>query len=326
MKRLLINTLLIIGFCQGSFAQTRPQQSMYMFNYTLQNPAATGIEDYGQVRAGFRRQWVGITGAPTTAWLSGDVHLKSDRNAEGPEGQESSVIGRGHGVGFNMYYDEIGPYSVVNLNLGYAYHLPLSPSLALSAGFSGGVQHTRYDISKSTYPDQPIDPAVIEQSSNTLKKYSPDLNAGIMLNGKKFFAGVSLVQIMKSDFIGAPKSESSLQPQWLASAGYMAQLDPENWSLWLSGTLKSDFIEPVRFDFNAKARYRDVLWIGALCRMRETFGAGFGVNISRKLTLGYMYEWEINRYISSYSKGSHELCLGLRFIKEGQSSMPKMGW
>ena len=302
-------------------AQTRPQQSMFNLNPSFLNPAATGIEDYGQMRMGLNRQWVGIDGAPATAWLNGEMRLRTNVDE-----LSDSIVSKGHGIGFNFYYDKIGPYASVNFNLGYAYHLPLSQDLVLSAGFAGGLHRTQYDISKSINPDQPSDPATAGQASLS-KKYSPDLNAGVQLNGKNFFGGVSFMQIIPSRFIDAPESESKYRGQLLGSLGYVFRFNDESTSLWLSGIVKSDFANPVRYDLNAKFWYRDLLWVGATYRKSDALGAGLGLNLLKNISFSYVYEWGVSSYISSYSNGSHVLSIGFKFLRDDdQSTMPKMGW
>jgi type IX secretion system PorP/SprF family membrane protein len=295
---------------------------MYMFNYSFVNPAATGIEDYDQVRMGVRRQWIGIDGAPSTAWFSGNMRLGAKDQSTG----ESHVISKGHGVGFNLYYDKIGPYATVNLNVAYAYHLPLSSSLSFSAGFAGGLQRTQYDPSKSIYPDQSVDPATVAQASIT-KKYSPDLNAGILLNGKRFFTGLSLVQILPSRFTDVSNSESKFKKQLLGSLGYSFPFNNGNGScFYISGIVKTDFAGPLRYDVSAKMQFQHLFWLGSTYRKDDALGTGFGLNITKNLLFGYLYEWGIGRQLSSYSKGSHEICIGFRFLRENQHGEARMGW
>lgn len=323
MKRFYITLLSALMFCCSVHAQTRPQQSMYIFNPSFLNPAAIGAEDYGQIRTGYRKQWVGIDGAPATAWLNGEMRLGRKERSDAQ--QDPLSISKGHGLGFNLFYDEIGPYKTVNLNIGYSYHLPLSQGLTLSAGFAGGLQRTQFDISKSIYPDQPADPAVIAES-NISKKYSPDLNAGVMLSSRNFFAGVSAMQILPSKFVEAQNSDSKYKTQFLGTAGYAFRLDEEGSGFWLSGVIKSDLANPVRYDLNAKIRYQTLGWIGASYRKDDAFGASLGLHITPSLSAGYMYEWGIDKRISSYSKGSHEICLGFRFLKDDEPVQPKLGW
>jgi type IX secretion system PorP/SprF family membrane protein len=318
MKKLLNTITLCTGLYAGLYAQTRPQQSIYPFNAAFLNPAAIGMEAYAQVQTGTRRQWVGIDGAPTTNWLIGIMPLGSKNQL-----QEAAPFSQGHGLGISLYNDKIGPYSTINFNLGYAYHLPVSSSLVLSGGFWGGVQQTRYDLSKSIYPDQPIDPATISQSSLP-KKYTPDLSAGLMLLSETFFAGISAHQLIPSSFINAPDNQSKFRAQWQAATGYRFNINEEGTAIWLTGVVKSDFANPARFDIDAKFWYQNMLWFGTSYRKEDAFGAGVGLSITKSLSFGYMYEWGIAQRISAYSQGSHELCIGFKFLRDNQGIVSRL--
>ncbi|QEC44655.1 type IX secretion system membrane protein PorP/SprF [Pseudobacter ginsenosidimutans] len=74
-------------------------------------------------------------------------------------------------------------------------------------------------VIRTIFPQQgPLSPA----GQNVL---SPDLNADLLLNGKRFFAGVSMMQLLKSKFIKGDEGESTLQQHMLVSLGYMYPLD-----------------------------------------------------------------------------------------------------
>jgi hypothetical protein len=90
--------------------------------------------------------------------------------------------------------------------------------------------------------------------------------------------------------------------------------------------VKSDFADAVRYDVNARLRYQNLLWIGTSYRKDDALGAGFGLNINKSLSFSYIYEWGVDRRISSYSKGSHEACIGFKFLKDNQSGAAKMAW
>lgn len=321
--------LLLASLMQNEIAaQSRPQQSLYLMNYNLLNPAATGVENFGQIQAGLRRQWAGIDGAPSTNWITGNFALKHRRNIEtATDGEYSRPTGvdNGHGLGFTFYQENIGPYSIVNLNAAYAYHVKLSEEAAISLGFSGGMQHTRYDVSKNIYPDQSIDPAVGNQSAN-LNKWSPDLNAGLLFYTRDFFIGSSLMQIIPSRYINTPGSNSRYKPQWLNSAGYSFDLDDGGTRMWLSGVVKTDFANPLRYDINAKVSFRNICWLGGSYRRKDAFGGQLGINITPAFVCAYLYDYSLLNQMGIYSRGSHEVTVGYRFLKQHQNISPRLGW
>ena len=62
MKRALF-LLILLCSCAQLMAQQRPQYTQYVFNNFLLNPALSGIENYTDVKAGYRSQWQGLQGA-----------------------------------------------------------------------------------------------------------------------------------------------------------------------------------------------------------------------------------------------------------------------
>src|ERR1700753_1941521 len=77
MRRILLFIAFIVvsGF---AVAQQRPQYTQYVFNNYLLNPALSGIENYTDVKAGYRSQWTGLQGAPVTSYLTVNAPLGSD--------------------------------------------------------------------------------------------------------------------------------------------------------------------------------------------------------------------------------------------------------
>uniref|UniRef100_UPI0039AEF884 type IX secretion system membrane protein PorP/SprF n=1 Tax=Myroides odoratus TaxID=256 RepID=UPI0039AEF884 len=53
-----------------TFAQQDPQYTQYMYNPASINPAYAGSVDHLQLFGLYRTQWVGLDGAPRTAYLS----------------------------------------------------------------------------------------------------------------------------------------------------------------------------------------------------------------------------------------------------------------
>ena len=59
-------------------AQQRPYYTQYIMNNYIINPAVAGIENYWDVKASHRMQWVGIQDAPVTTYITIHGPLKKD--------------------------------------------------------------------------------------------------------------------------------------------------------------------------------------------------------------------------------------------------------
>src|SRR5476649_727267 len=86
MKRNLYLLVVFFAVTQLALAQQKPQYTQYVFNNLLLNPAVTGIENYTDVKAGYRSQWTGLQGAPVTSYLTvdfpiGNAFLQGDATA-----------------------------------------------------------------------------------------------------------------------------------------------------------------------------------------------------------------------------------------------------
>jgi type IX secretion system PorP/SprF family membrane protein len=68
MKRLLAITLLLTGYVVN--AQQKPVYTQYVLNNYIINPAISGIENYTDLKLSYRKQWVGIEGAPSTFYMT----------------------------------------------------------------------------------------------------------------------------------------------------------------------------------------------------------------------------------------------------------------
>src|SRR5438034_10924812 len=70
----VVMLLAIVGF-----AQQRPHYTQYILNNYILNPAISGIENYTDVKMSVRDQWIGLNGAPRTAYFTIQAPLgKSD--------------------------------------------------------------------------------------------------------------------------------------------------------------------------------------------------------------------------------------------------------
>ncbi|MCX6210220.1 MAG: PorP/SprF family type IX secretion system membrane protein, partial [Bacteroidetes bacterium] len=108
------------------FAQQRPHYSQYIMNNFIINPAVAGIENYWDMKAAHRQQWVGLQGAPTTTYVTIHGPLRKSEygretpttihaNGENPRGSDywdSYTKAEPHlGFGATFVNDKTGPIS-----------------------------------------------------------------------------------------------------------------------------------------------------------------------------------------------------------------------
>jgi len=305
------------------YAQQRPQYTQYIFNNYLVNPAISGIENYTDIKVGYRQQWTGIKDAPKTSfvsahWKLGDEYLWKNalslpENTDDPMSrnymQNYTASPAHHGMGVIAVLDEAGPISRLDASLTYAYHLQMTDQLNFSVGVAAGISRIGLDVNAlefQTGPDQVIQNAYLSQ-------IKPDLGLGVWLYGASFFAGASVQQVLpqKLKFTSEPIYNTGKDvPHYFFTLGYRLFLDEEITAL-PSVMVRKVSPTPLSIDANLKIAFKDRVWVGGSYRRNDSFSALAGINVSKLLNLTYSYDF-ITSDLSRVSNGTHEIVLGIQ--------------
>ncbi|PMD98553.1 hypothetical protein BWI97_05200 [Siphonobacter sp. BAB-5405] len=335
IRYLLISFVLSLPVAQ---AQQRAQYSQYMLNPLVLNPAVSGLEDFIDVKAGYRNQWAGWQGAPKTFYLTAHGALnKADRTStlpvRDPYGrpyQRSRVFPSQpaapshHGVGATLLRDETGPSSRTTLQVSYALHLPITNRIKVATGVGMGfTQHTLdFDLLHVLEPNDPV----IQQGK--LNTFVPELNAGVLLYDPNFYVGFSASQLFfkKLDYgqTGTANYEwlGRLYNHYFLTAGYRFEVDPD-WAILPSVLVKSVRPLPLSFDINAKVAYQDRIWMGLSYRHQDAIVGLLGFNVNYKLNIGYSYDFTQSS-VRMVSRGTHEIVVGLMFNNRQRLVCPRI--
>lgn len=314
--------LFLITFLCGnttSFAQTKPHLNHYLFNYYLINPASAGIEDYVDIKSSFRSQWNGLEGAPETLTLTIHGNIGGQKKVK-PEKKNKTTIDEftvdldgynakaHHGVGAILFADRIGPFSKIQANASYAYHIPISKKYRLAAGLSMGVTQNSLDQDKITLHD-PNDIAV---SGERYSNINPDLGFGLWFYSKVLFAGFSGAQLFKynqtyGDYIQSDKESYRhfiFTGGYKLIRGYDFILTPSISAKWLSP-------KPLVVDYNLVASFINRVSLGLTWRNYSEFILTSRFIASPSIEFGYSFDFG-SASVDRYNSGSHEVFLGLR--------------
>jgi type IX secretion system PorP/SprF family membrane protein len=306
-----------------AIAQQRPQYTQYLFNNYLLNPALSGIENYIDFKAGYRKQWSGIDNAPQTSFASAHWNLGDDYLWKNPLSmpeddhdpmsknymQNYTASPAHHGMGATVVLDKAGPISRLDANLTYAYHLQLTGTLNLSLGVAAGITRIGLDINALTL-ENPGDPALANAITGQVK---PDLGLGVWLYGARFFAGASVQQILpqKLAFTSDPDYQTGKEvPHAFLTAGYKLFVAQDITAI-PSVMIKYVSPTPVSVDANLKLAFKDRIWLGGSYRHNDSFSAMAGLNVSKLFNLTYSYDFTTSQ-LNKVSYGSHEIVLGLQ--------------
>jgi len=302
-------SLLIIAICFGGMlkAQQLPQITQYMINNYAVNPAVAGMYDYYQVKTTIRNQWVGIADAPKTTMLS--IYGRQSKNV---------------GLGGLVFNDQTGPTSRIGGSASYTYSFPMTRAIKMSFALSGGF--TQFKLTKQglSVSDQG-DPYM--QGGDVVRS-TPDATFGLNMYADNWYFGIAIPQLLTmnlnlidDDFseIYNVYSEGSLARHFYALGAYKHTFN-HFWSIEPSVLLKAVGAAPKQADFSVKTTYNDKLWFGMNYRNNGEMAALLGYSIQDRYMIGYSYDIPSSD-MSSYSGGSHEFMIGIRFLAADESEI-----
>ena len=342
MKKVVFIPLMFV--CMQLLAQQRPHYTQYILNNYILNPALSGIENYTDVKISTRDQWVGLNGAPKTTYFSiqapigkGDYRTTStsfEVPGQNPRGkfywENYTAAEPHHGIGMTIVNDRTGSFNRFTANATYAYHLGLSPTMNLSAGFSAGITNVSIDRSKQDFSGNgdPYDPATGSSISKELNRIRPDLGFGMWLYSKSYFIGLSAQQIIpqKLSFTDDATfiSKGRLIPHVFLTAGYRflvgedVNVVPSVMLKYVEGSSTNNF-QP---EMNLKLQYRDQLWLGGSYRYQDGYAGMIGFNVSNTFNVGYAYDITTTA-LNTVSKGTHEFVVGFMFGNKYSEKCPR---
>jgi type IX secretion system PorP/SprF family membrane protein len=304
MKRKIYIVALLIGITSlvsKVYAQQMPQTNLYTENIYNINPAYAGFNSSClEAYVGHITQWVGIDGAPSTNYL--DIH---------------KGLGNKMGIGGGFILDKTSMISRFSGNASFSYRLRLGDNQNLRVGLSLGIYQVGINTSDAIVQD-PSDEVIAGSRSGI--SFNNEL--GIIYNYKKFLIGLSVPQIFETTAkydAGSTAAEFGIDRHFTAFIKYDWDIS-EKWTIEPSSMMKR-VTNVSQFDGNLMGTYNNLISLGVGYRTDVGILARLKLQLKEMIVVGYAYEFGGSN-ISSYSSGSHEIMLGIKFCKE-KKSQPK---
>ena len=295
--------ILILATCQLIFhtneskAQQDAQYTLFMFNGLTLNPAYAGSRDRFSITGLFRKQWVGIEGAPTTQTLS--LH--------------TPIFGQKMGLGLMVVNDKVGDTRIFTLKGSYAYRLQLGEGF-LAAGFHAGFTQYRADYVNIRHA---LNPNFQDVAFNqNLNESLFNLGAGVYYHTERFYASFSVPQMINNNLTGGI-SDARQSVHYFLSSGYVfnyhgkVKIKPAIFAKFVSGA-------PVSIDFNTNVNINDFLEVGISYRWDDSIDFLAILPVGRNLAFGYAYDATLTD-LGEHNSGSHEIMLRYEFNVHGKS-------
>lgn len=320
MKKQFILLVILTGVLSiPVLGQQRPQYSQYMVNNFLLNPAITGIEDYADIRISSRQQWVGLDGAPETYYIS--AHTPLNKGASGNKYHRALAH---HGVGVTLHTDKTGPLRRTSFTGSYAYHLPITTKINVSAGASAGIIRNSVNGNELVLGNDG-DPLANggDLSNNVL-----DLNLGLWIYSRNFSVGIAGAQLLRDAGSFRAEEENratfNLQRHYFATVSY--RLEPtETIDIIPSVMLKLATPSPLSVDVNLRALYDERFWVGASYRHKDALVGMVGIYVSPLLDISYSYDATMSN-LNRVSTGTHEVVIGFKLLNNRRILCPQWVW
>lgn len=302
MKKLYLGAILVVLTVVDLQAQQDPHYTQYMYNMNVINPAYAGSKENLSIGMLYRKQWVEIEDAPTTATFSGHA-----------------PVGKNVGLGLSVISDKIGPVEENNIYGDFSYTLQLGGEHKLAFGLKAGLtlhQVGLFSDINHTLPDA-NDPAFAE---NTSKSYF-NLGTGLFYYTNKYYLALSVPNMMKSkhlDFNG--REFGSEVSHYFLTGGYVFDVS-ENIKFKPFFMMKSAFNAPTSLDLSTNFLFNQKFEAGITYRLEDSFGAMINYAISPNVKLGYAYDHIVSD-LNVTTPSSHEIVLlfDLNFPRKVSSS------
>lgn len=289
MKKIILNiAFLLIGIIQIN-AQQYPLNTQSIFNNFGINPAFAGSEDCIAFRLGYRMQWLGFEGNPTTAFINGHGKIKPKVS----NGREWFM-----GVGARIVSDEAGPFSNIRMELAWSVHVKLGKSVYGSFGIFAGVMQSKFGI------DGFDDPVINGSQSSILV---PTITPGLLIYGRSFFIGLSMQDVIQKNIPGVGL-ETNISTHYIFKASNNFKISRRS-DLLPSLILRMVKGAPVGYDINVMYVLDKKYQIGVSYRNQTAVAALIKLTLFGSFTLGYSYDYTINN-IKYGTSGSHEIIIG----------------
>ena len=300
---LLISSAFLIH--QGLYGQQDAQYTQYMYNTISVNPAYAGSRGVMSITGLHRSQWVGLEGAPRTQTLS--FHT--------PLGESQKV-----GLGISIVNDEIGPTQETYIDIDFSYTIPTSEQGKLAFGLKAGGHLLDVNFDKLSKFDI-SDPRF---STNIDNKFSPNVGVGAYYSTQRFYAGLSVPNLLETDHFDENNLNTSQGSSVIAEertnyyfiTGYAFDLN-EYLKFKPAVLAKMVFGAPLQVDISGNFLMYEKLTLGVAYRWSAAFSGMVGFQLSDQLLFGFAYDKETTELGNTlYNDGSYEVVIRFELFKK----------
>ena len=276
-------------------SQQDPMFTQYMFNQVTVNPGYAGSGEVANIMVLNRQQWAGMDGAPKTTNIAANAPIpKIDC-----------------GVGLSLLTDKIGPTKQTGFFVDYSYQLKVSEKGKLGMGLKAGFTYYKANLMDI----QTIDANDVAFARDIDGDVKANFGIGFFYHTNDFYAGFSIPKLLNNDlttgFSVNNEKLSVSERHYYLIAGKVFVLS-EKLKFKPSLLTKINKGAPIQIDLTANFILHDKIWLGAMYRIGNAFGAMIQVQLIKTLRVGYAYDYTTT-YLRRYNSGTHEIMVSFDF-------------
>jgi type IX secretion system PorP/SprF family membrane protein len=268
--------------------------AQFYINPSLINPSFVGIDGQPAAFLAYKKQWMGISGAPSIGNFSIQAPLPSKL-----------------GVGLNVGNDSRGVLSSTSLLLSGSYYIPLAKDQFFRFGISFGAAWSKVDVEELSWGST-SDKVMADLLSSNFQLLG---NAGISYHSKTFQIGASIPNIFQPAYLSQDAfTITEVKPFesmiFHTSYRFYFSHDMHSFEPYLLYRLNGS--TPSQFEAAGVLHLKNLVWVGASYKQNFGISGLLGYKFNKLIGLGYSYTIKNSGY-NQLAKPSHEIQLALLF-------------
>ena len=281
--------ILFLTFPLFLFSQQESFFSLYRYNMNIVNPAFAGSENGTTLSLTSRNQWISIENAPKTQVLIFSSPRKKN-------------VGLGVSFISNKFYVEDTSIAYVD----FSYKLNLTDQTKLFLGLKAGASVFKADISSLVSTNNVSDPAQKAVSSTR-----PNFGIGTLIKSKNYWISFSIPRLFGNNNNNDIYTSSDRVHTYFSGGTNIKLTD--------DFILKPSFISrkveylPMSHEISINLDFKNNIQIGSFYRSNNRTGALLFISLKKFFDIGYAYELNIDKNLSSLGINNHEIFLRVKF-------------
>jgi type IX secretion system PorP/SprF family membrane protein len=294
MKKFNILLGLLLLTSSSLVAQQESLITFYRNHLNLVNPAYAGVEQGATLRSSLREQWVGIEDSPSTQAVSFMTPLGNKKLA----------------IGLSFVQDQVFVEKQSFVAVDFSYDVTLTDRLNLFMGIKVGGNN--YEVNTQGLETYNV---TLDPSLQPINRFNPNVGIGFYLKHEKYYVSLSTPKILNTN---RAKNEDGFataatdRAHFYLSSGYNFDI---NSSIKLVPSIMVRYVNgaPFSTDFTATTIIDDAIHLGATYRTDRSVAGMTQFKVSKKLMLGYAYEYSLRSELLGRANGTNELYLQFKF-------------